>query len=98
MHTTLHTIVYLSINVAIGAGLLTMSTLAPTTAHAEEVSWNEQVAARAFRDNVFGDDTTNSGFWIREPHVTLRYRAFVRNATTGEIIPPNGTVAAGTPL
>jgi hypothetical protein len=66
------------------------------SASALSASWSQVIGARLYLDAAF--NVKNSHVELFNPNVTIQYRAFVKNAETGEVIPPGGTVFVGTPL
>lgn len=72
---------------------------------AAETIWNKQLtgwvvscvpADASAQKKEFCDGPTTIGF--ANPNVTVHYRAYIYNADTGDVIPPDGTVVAGTKL
>lgn len=65
-------------------------------ANATSVSWNITEGALHSPDTSFG--SRNASANVYNPVMSFEYRAYVKNADTGEIIIPGGTVAVGTRL
>jgi hypothetical protein len=84
--------------------LLAMCFFVPL-AHAESVSWTTTISNgflygcfQNLSEALCHQGQYNQDIALYNPTVTIQYRAMVKNAETGEIIPPNGTVTTGTPL
>ena len=70
------------------------------TAHASSTVWNTTISGAvgicdSTGPNCTGDLTT---FGFNNPNISIQYRAFIKDADTGEIIPPGGSVPVGTHL
>lgn len=78
------------------AGFLTTFLLGVSIASAASVSWSQTEGALHSPDTSFG--SRNASANVYGPVMNFEYRAYVRNADTGEIITPGSTVAAGTEL
>ena len=65
--------------------------------HASSVVWNTTISGGVgVCDGSCPFNANDYGF--NNPNISVEYRAFIKNADTGEIIPPGGTVPVGTNL
>ncbi|MDO8514299.1 MAG: hypothetical protein Q7S50_02025 [bacterium] len=97
MHRTLWCAYSLSL-----AALL-IAIVLPLLVHAESVVWSTTVSRTLIRSCLvpLGADRQCSGpdsFGFGNPTISVQYRAVVKKAATGEIIPPGGSVLRGTRL
>ena len=67
------------------------------TAHASSTVWNTTISGAAGICDV-NCQPTSANFGFNNPNISIQYRAFIKNADTSEIIPPDGSVPVGTKL
>ena len=75
--------------------LVSVLIVSPLQSHAESVMWSETFPGIIQQKNK---DLPGGRVNFRDPNVTIEYRATIKHATTGVVVPPGGSVLVGTPL